>query len=79
VSEYIEAYIDLTDASPDVDRGLRNKEGAYDCVRITHRNVMIRLSPSTIAKAFATLCENGMKESYLDADAIKTIREYLDD
>lgn len=79
MSEYMEAYIDLTDCSPEVDRGIRNGKGEFDAVRISHRNVMIRLSPSTVSRAFVTLCENRMREGFIDRDGLKAIREYLED
>lgn len=76
---YMEAYIDLTEVNPDVDRGIRNRKGDFDCVRITHRNVMIRLSPTTVARAFLTAAENGMRESFLDADGVKAIKAWLEE
>lgn len=79
MSEIMEAYIDLTGVNPDVDRGIRNREGVFDCVRIIYRNVMIRLSPTTVARAFLTAAENGMRESFIDADGVKTIRAYLEE
>jgi hypothetical protein len=78
MSEYMEAYIDLSDCNPEVDKGLRNCRGEYDAIRISHRNVMIRLSPSTVSRAFVTLCENRIRESFIDCEGAKAIREYLE-
>jgi len=78
MSEYMEAYIDLTDCSPEVDKGIRNCRGEFDAIRISHRNVMIRLSPSTVSRAFVTLCQNRIRESYIDRDGMRAIREYLE-
>lgn len=75
----IEAFVNLASVQPDVDRGIRNAKGEFDCVRITHRNVMIRLNPTTVARAFLVVAENNMKESVIDVDGIKAIRAYLEE
>jgi hypothetical protein len=71
--------IDWSENNPDVRKGFKADDKQPDTITISHDGSYIRLSPTTIAKAFLTAAENGMQESVIDADAIKVIRKYLDD
>ena len=75
---YMETYIDLTGESPEVDTGLKNRKGAYDSVRLSLDNLMIRLNPDTVVRAFLQIASHGIREGVLTPESIGSIRKYLD-
>lgn len=74
MSKFSSTIIDFTDCNPLVDIGIDE-----EAITIYEDGDLVRMSFNTVAKAFLKGCEHGMRESVIDADAIKVIRKYLGD
>jgi hypothetical protein len=77
--EYEEHFIDWTEANPEVDAGLKEKDGRRKSVRFSIGNTMVRMSADTVARAMFVAAKEGMKNSVLDSAAAETIIRYLTD
>jgi hypothetical protein len=60
MGEYLELYIDWTDAAVDVSAGLREKDGRITSVRFAHKNGMVRIHADDAAQAMLTVARSGM-------------------
>lgn len=75
MSEYMELYIDWTDAQDvDVTAGLKERDGSRKSVRLSCRNVMLRLHPDEVARAFLVAAKEGMPHCLGDAERAAIIR-----
>ena len=73
MSKYSSHYIDLTDCIPNVEKSIDGKN-----ITIYDEEDIMRLNPSTIARAFIVLCQNHMPESVIDQSGIEIIKEFLE-
>lgn len=77
MGEYIEIYIDWTEA-PEVDvTGIKERDGKWNSVRFCHRNVMLRLHPDEVVRAMAVVARGGMRCDALDEGTRSAIGRYL--
>lgn len=79
MGEYMEIYIDWTDAAGvDVTAGLKERDGSQRSVRLSHRNAMVRLHPDEVVRAMLIVAAKNMQNGVLDPPGADKIRRYLD-
>lgn len=75
MSAYVEMYIDWTDAQGvDVTAGLKEQDGSRKSVRLSHRNVMLRLHADEVARAFLVAAKEAMPHRLGEAERAAIIR-----
>jgi hypothetical protein len=67
---------DFSDCQPSVEKSVFT--GMENMIILEHGGDMVYLNPSTIMQAAYTVAENDMKESCLDPEKSKVIREFLE-